>query len=346
MAAVTYNFPIEQGSDFEISFVYLAANGTPIDLTDKCVVFQFSSSETTVGQCSKYVLSSQANSIYDVNGWSLSANNVGIINIKISAELTQNFNFTNAIYDLDIISQTGNLRNIRLSTGIITILKRNFSVFDACPINTDICTLVVTQTPTPTDSPTVTPTDGTTQTPTPTVTQFEDLCLPYDCVDIDIYSVVYNGSGLVIDDQSTVSGTITTTDTRVIENVELAINRLQHSSPQDLVGVLSPPSGDKILLFANQKIPNNNNNFSFMFSNKADPMAYLHNITNGGMCNIYDKTSLINYNSENLLSSFNHLAGSSVTGDWTLYIKDTDPLSSGLFDSWKLIITYEAVAEE
>ena len=127
----------------------------------------------------------------------------------------------------------------------------------------------------------------------------------------------------------------------MIENIELAINKLAHSSPQDIAFLLAPPSGSKILLSANHKIVNNNNNFSFMFSNKATATSYLHNISNGGLCNIYDKTSSYKYNNENLLYSFDHLFDTSTTGVWTLYAKDTDPLSSGSLDSWKLIVTYK-----
>ena len=171
------------------------------------------------------------------------------------------------------------------------------------------------------------------------------MCLPYDCVELDVYSVVYAGSGLNINDLSTSSGSITSTDTRMIENIELAINKLAHSSPQDIAFLLAPPSGNKILLSANHKIVNNNNNFSFMFSNKATATSYLHNISNGGLCNIYDKTSSYKYNNENLLYSFDHLFDTSTTGVWTLYAKDTDPLSSGSLDSWKLIVTYKPVEE-
>ena len=155
--------------------------------------------------------------------------------------------------------------------------------------------------------------------------------------------MVYAGSGLNITDLSTSSGSITSTDTRKIENIELAINKLAHSSPQDIAFLLAPPSGSKILLSANHKIVNNNNNFSFMFSNKATATSYLHNISNGGLCNIYDKTSSYKYNNENLLYNFDHLFDTSTTGVWTLYAKDTDPLSSGSLDSWNLIVTYKPV---
>jgi subtilisin-like proprotein convertase family protein len=152
---------------------------------------------------------------------------------------------------------------------------------------------------------------------------------------------IYVGAGGTGNDLSISSGSIITYDTRGIENIELVINNLNHNSPQDLQMFLCPPSGNKILLAANHKIPQNSGNFSFMFSNKAPVDKYLHNVTNGGLCNIYNKTSVINYSNESLDYSFNHLcSGSSITGTWNLLIRDTDPISSGSIGGWKLIVTY------
>lgn len=347
MPAAVYNFNLEQGSDFSIEYIYTDENGNPVDLTDKCVVFQFAFTvgSLSFGQCYKYVLSSQANSNYETDNWSITANNLGVIIIKISAEITKNFVPSTALYDLDIISATDNLRNIRLATGVITVTSRNFSnqSLIGCPTNIDICSEIYAPIPSP--SPTIPDiTGGLTPTPSPGSTQ-EDLCLPYDCLDLDIYSKVYTGSALVIDDLSTASGSITTVDTRNIENIEVAITKLSHSSPSDLQFILSPPSGDKILLSANHKIINYSNNFTFMFSNKASIGKYLYNAVNGDSVNIYDKTDIVNYNSEILNSSFDHLFNNSITGVWTLYVKDTDPVGSGSIDSWKLIITHSAEEE-
>lgn len=336
MPAASYNFVIEQGTDFSIDFIYRDENGNLVDLTGKCVVFQFAfTGSLEDGECSKYILSSQANANYETDNWSVTANNAGLIRIKIAAELTKNFTRTSAVYDLDIISQTNNLRNIRLATGVISVTTRNFSNANilGCPTNVDICAEIF--------SPLVTPAPTSTGvTPTPTATELTDLCIPFDCLDLDIYSMVYTGSGLTLSDMSTVSGSVTTTATGIIENVELAINGLSHSSPTDLQLLLAPPSGNKILLSANHKIPNYSNNFSFMFSNKAAASKYLHNANNGDSVNIYNKTDYVDYNNESLLYSFNHLFNNSITGVWTLYARDTDPLSSGTIASWKLIVTH------
>lgn len=346
MPAVTYNFIIEVGSDFAIDFVYSDENGNPVDLTDKCVTFQFGYTSLEAGDCARYILSTGANSNYDTENWSISADNNGIIKIRIAAELTKTFaGKTNANYDLDVISGTeaDKLRSKRLSKGVITFEQRNFDNLLSCPSNLEICDEIYvppTATPDPGDG-----TDpGTTATPTPTADP-TDLCeLPFDCY-LDVYSMVNVGDGLDLEDMSTASGCLYVDDLRAIENVELAINGLRHESVTDLQFILAPPSGDKILLAANHKIANYSDGFSFMFSNKAETATYLHNCSNGDNINIYDKTDVVDYNSENLLSSFDHLFGYAVTGNWCFYVRDTDPVATGTIDSWKLIITYEADEE-
>ena len=342
MPAAIYNFEIEKGSDFSISFQYNDAAGVPIDISGKCVQFKMLMSDG-----GGRIYSSASPATYNSNGWSLSADNLGKISLKIRSTRTFNFTGTSCVYDLDVSDSDG---NIRLATGSISFVSRNTAMpADVCSVETDS---EVTPpppppppppSPSPTPSPSPSPSPSPPSPPSPAPNEFEDLCLPYDCVELDVYSVVYAGSGLNITDLSTSSGSITSTDTRMIENIELAINKLAHSSPQDIAFLLAPPSGSKILLSANHKIVNNNNNFSFMFSNKATATSYLHNISNGGLCNIYDKTSSYKYNNENLLYSFDHLFDTSTTGVWTLYAKDTDPLSSGSLDSWNLIVTYKPV---
>jgi subtilisin-like proprotein convertase family protein len=152
----------------------------------------------------------------------------------------------------------------------------------------------------------------------------------------------------IINDNQNNSGSITINNSQTIENIELAINGLRHNSPQDLTFILSPPSGSGILLSSHNKINNysSNNGFSFMFSNRAPSGAYLHNISNGGMCNIFNKTNIVEFNNQNLLHNFNHLLNSNITGIWTLYANDNDVGVSGTIDSWKLILTYPSTQEE
>ena len=329
MAAVTYNFTIEQGSDFEISFQYNDTSGNGINLTDKCILLRWIQDDNN-GQ----IFSSQSNSSLDPQngGYTLVGNNLGLIKLNISSERTKTYAFNTATYDLDVIETINNVpKNTRIATGSIPIVKRNFSVVTDCTaLSSDPDVVVVTPTTTSTGIiPTITPTIET------------NLCLPEDCLELDIYSVVYTASGLSIPDNSIISGYVTTTDNRNITNIELAINGLRHNSPQDLTMLLSPPSGNKILLSSGDKISNYVTGFSYMFSNKAISGIYLNNTTNGGVCNILDKTNIVKYNNETLNSSFSHLFNTPVTGVWSLIVKDNDIGVSGSIDSWKLIVTYE-----
>lgn len=331
MAAAIYNFNIEQGSDFIISFQYNDENNIPINLSNKCVVLRWTQNDGGGKRFSTTVPASLDN---EQSGYSLAANSQGTITLQISAQKTKAYTFTSATYDLDIIETDGTLKkNTRLSTGNIGVIPRNFDVITDCAnlgLDPDI----------PTPTPVVTATTGITPTPTITDSPNIDLCMPEDCLDLDIYSVVYTGSGLTIADNSNNSGVISTIDNRLIENVEVAINGLTHSSPQDLTFLLAPPSGDTILLSSNTKITNYRSNFSFMFSNKAIGNQYLDTVSHGGLCNIYDKTSITKFNGETLASSFSDLFNYSNTGNWTLYANDNDIGASGSISSWKLIVTY------
>lgn len=330
MPAATFNFPIEQGSDFVITFQYNDENNIPIDLSSKCIVLRWTQDDGGGKIFSSSVPASLEN---EDSGYLLSANALGSINLQISAQKTKLYTFKTAIYDLDIIENTGALKkNIRLSTGAVTIVSRNFPVITDCTtlsLNPDI----------PAPTPTVTVPTGTTPTPTLTPT-VENLCLPEDCLELDIYSVVYTGSSLTIADNSLNSGVISVADNRTIENIEVAVNGLSHPSPMDLSFFLVPPSGDTVLLSANSKINNYQPGFSFMFSNKAIGDRYLHNVSHGGLCNILDKTDIVKFDNKTLTPAFNGLFNYSNTGNWTLYVNDNDIGASGSIVSWKLIVTY------
>lgn len=340
MPAATYNFQIEQGSEHSITFIYQDANGNPIDLSAKCVVLRWLDSNGALATFS----SATTASLENASGYSLTGNNLGEIVFEIAAAKTQEYTFATATYDLDIVETVGTLiRNTRILTGTIGLITRNFSLVTNCAqINSDPGVplpddgAVITSTPSASTSITSTP---ATPTPSP-VDGSNDLCLPEDCLNIDVFSRVYTGSGITINDYQNNSGYITVSNTGTIENVELAVNGLRHTSPQDLTFILIPPSGSGILLSANSKIANYSSGFSFMFSNRASSGNYLYNTTNGGLINILNKTNLYDFGGTNLTYSFNHLINSTTTGVWTFYTNDNDPGVSGSIDSWKLILTY------
>lgn len=307
MAATFYNFPIEQGSAFQITFQYLDEAGNSIDLTNWCVLLQWQTNNDDL-----YIFSNRDSS----DNYKITTDTNGNIVLQIPAKTTNSYNFDSAVYDLDLQEPNeqyanSGLKTYRLASGVITIIKRNISANLADCAN-------ISQSPN---------------------TNLTELCLA-QCSQTDLYSTTYDGASITIADNTVSSGTISTSDNRTIENIDIIINGLTHSNPQDLSLILAPPSGDKILLSANNKIKNYKPGFVFGFSNKAPQNLYLNDVNNGGLCNILDKRSYTKYNNENLLSSTDHLIGYSVSGNWTLLVRDSDIGVSGILDSWKLIITY------
>ena len=321
--AVTHNFFIDQGSDFSISFIYQDPEGNRIDISEGTVVFRFKGNNS--------------DTIYEyiwggIDGY-VTSGGIGEININLPAAFTQTLNFSTAVYDLDFQSDKTNpsdpTSNIRIATGTITLILKNFNTF------------VGQQAPPETDDPGA----GIT---IPVSTGDEDLCSSaVSCVELDIYSVVYDGDSISILDNQNNSGTIyDVDDTRIIDKIEVVINNLNHDNPQDLTFIFQPPSGNIVLLSSGDKITNynpliNTNGFSYIYSNRARPDIFLNNVTNNGLCNIRDKTDIVKYSDQVLEASFDHLIGNSVTGDFTLYINDNDPSGSGSISSWNLIITYQ-----
>lgn len=307
MPAAFINLDIEQGSLYERTFVYQDSSGNPIDLSVYCVLLQW---RTNAGSIATF------SNKYSGEDYNMRANSDGTIVLLIPSKTTNTYNFDNAVYDLDIQEPTeqypgSGLKTYRLATGIVTILKRNIdSALTDCANAASVFSL-------------------------------SDSC-DLQCEKLDVYSIVYPGSGLNISDNSSVSGIVSTSDNRNIENIEIAINGLRHGNPQDLSFVLSPPSGSKILLSSNSKINKYFPGFSFMFSNRAESAVYLSNVNSGGLCNILDKTATFKLNNENLISHFNNIIGSPASGNWGFIINDNDPGSSGTIDSWRLILTYES----
>lgn len=307
MPAVLFNTTIEQGSGYEVVFTYTDSFGLPIDVSNYCVLLQWVTNANDL-----YAFSNR----YDGTDYSLQANTDGTIVLRIPARTTQGYSFTSAVYDLDIQEPNetypgSGLATYRLATGTVFIGKRNTSTIQSnCA---DISSGF----------------------------NLQENC-NVECGKLDTYSIAYDGTGFFILDNTSVSSSINITDTRLIENIEVAINGLRHNSPQDLAIILEPPTGNSVLLTANNKITNYRPGFSCMFSNRAVPSNTISNITSGSLCSIVDKTNHFKYNNESLQSSFSHLFNQSITGNWRLRIVDTDIGVSGSLDSWKLIITYKA----
>lgn len=348
MPAANHNFFIEQGSDFEITFQYLDSNQNPVDLTNHCASLLWKPIDIGFPQGFSSSVSPAVPGSSPSNAWTLKKDNLGNIIFTLSYIFTKQIRWSNAVYDLYITDSSTPPKKYRIATGQITTIRDNFP--ECATSSAGHCTdcnalQFVLETPVPTVTNTVTTSTSGSTSGTPTVTPTPlpemDLCATI-CNELDMYAVMHSGSAITILDNSVSSGTINIPNTGTIQNIELMVNKLKHQSPQDLVFLLTPPTGNKVLLSSHNKISNNiSTGFSFIFSNKAASGVYLNNALNNSYINILNKTSNYNYNNEILSTNLQSWIGSSASGDWTLNIIDDDIGVSGSIDSWNLIVTYE-----
>lgn len=309
MAAAQYDFLIEQGSAKELIFNYLDSSGNAVDISNYAVYLKW------IGNNNQQFSATNCDISQDYN---LSTNSNGQIILKLPAKTTQQFNWDTAVYDLQLQSPNEQYYGsgdtlIRLLFGTITLVRKNVPDIDiplrVCRVQANQCL---------------------------------DMCCDNRLLEPDSYS--YGGSGISVGDVGSGVSSIYIYDSGVINFIDVSLNNLNHSSPQDLRIFLQPPSGDKILLAGHDKIYNNRPNFNFTFSKKANNSAYLHNVDNFGYTNIQDKTNIIKLNNESLLSSTDHLIGTDSTGEWQLIIFDDDVLGSGYLESWNIILGMDYIA--
>jgi len=122
MPAQQYNFPIEQGSSFELAITYTDNDGNPIDLTGWCGRIIVTKDNNTVDT---FVTTNTNLALYK---FSIDAPN-GKLFLQIPASVTNNYTYKLGKYDLELESDeeiyTGGGKDIRrLLYGNITIIKR------------------------------------------------------------------------------------------------------------------------------------------------------------------------------------------------------------------------------
>lgn len=340
MAAANHNFSIEAGSDFQITFQYLDLNDNPINVAQYCASLLW---RPASGSGFPQGFSSSQLTALSNEGFSLTKSINGNIIFSLSHTFTKQIPWTQAVYDLYISDESIPPQKYRLSTGTIDLIQNNFPECSTSSVgHCADCTSLVTDTTGP-PSPVPTST-GVSPVVTPGLVD-GDLC-SLMCEDLDIYATMYRGSGLSIFDNSEVSGVINIENEGIIQNIEITLNKIKHQYPQDLAFILSPPTGNKILLAAHNKIIHNNivSGFSCIFSNKASSGVYINNVTNNSYeipyVNILDKTPLYNYRDEALSANLQSWIGSPASGNWSLIIRDDDPGASGTIEDWNIIITY------
>lgn len=126
MAAV-YNFTIEKGSAFYISFQYTDSSNNIINLTNYCARLSIQSVNTSPTTKLTY-LTDTVTPDYSF----IVSPQEGKIVFQLSATATNNLNFNNALYDLDIKLPNeqfpGAGPNItRIVNGGITVISRNIT---------------------------------------------------------------------------------------------------------------------------------------------------------------------------------------------------------------------------
>ena len=300
--AASFNFDIETGNLFEIKYNYTDNDGVPINLENHCIFFRWLT-DTGV----EYKFSSTENT----TDYSLSGNSDGSILLQIPARTNQAYSFVTATYDLETVgpseTYTGSGKPVeRLVSGSISFIGKS--------VNVNVDTLVC-------DPYFNTKTVSSTRIP-------------------DINDIEYKGSGFSTVDKGSSSDTITITDSYNINYLEVSINDFNYKYPQDLRILLSPPSGNKILLAGHEKIINNVENFNIIFSNTAPSDKFLHNVQSNEPARITDKTSIIKYNDETLSADLSVFQNTSTLGDWSLIIVDDDASQAGSIGSWALTFNY------
>jgi hypothetical protein len=121
MAAAKYDFDIEQGSSFTISFTYKDSTNTVVNISNWCArIIMTTSDNQTITYSSGTTSSSYKMSLDGPTGK---------ITLLLPAITTNNFTFKTAKYDLELESDDvlysggGNYTN-RILYGVITIVKR------------------------------------------------------------------------------------------------------------------------------------------------------------------------------------------------------------------------------
>jgi hypothetical protein len=122
MAASKYDFSIEQGTSFKFSLIYKDSDRNIIDLTDWCARLIW---KTNTGSVQIF---NSNNTDYNLYKFSIDGS-AGKLTLMFPASTTNNFDFLNAKYDLELASPDdlyagGGKYSIRILFGTINIVKR------------------------------------------------------------------------------------------------------------------------------------------------------------------------------------------------------------------------------
>lgn len=121
MSAGKYDFSIEQGSSFTLSFIYKDGDNNPVDLTGWCARLIWKTNTGTIETFSTETVN--ASYRFDIDEPN------GKLVLQFPASVTNNFNFNSAKYDLELQSDddlynNGGKYTTRILYGTITLIKR------------------------------------------------------------------------------------------------------------------------------------------------------------------------------------------------------------------------------
>jgi hypothetical protein len=143
MPAAEYNFSIEKGAVFYISFEYKDSTNTTINLTNWCARISIESADAGQPITSFSYISDATTPEYSFT----IDPSLGKIILQLSASTTQAFNFSTARYDLDLKAPNelypgSGPQIIKLLKGFITVISSNVTnpePFDCNIITEDPC---------------------------------------------------------------------------------------------------------------------------------------------------------------------------------------------------------------
>lgn len=136
MPAADYSFTMEKGTAFVISFEYKNDNNTPINLTNWCARLRWieDQEQPTI----RTFITNTRNSQYEFIIEPL----VGQIILRIPASETAQYNFSSALYDMELqepndLYSGGGKKVFRILQGTISLISRNVPGTDAFQCDPD-----------------------------------------------------------------------------------------------------------------------------------------------------------------------------------------------------------------
>lgn len=131
MKAAKYDFSIEQGSSFSLSLTYKNNEGNPVNLSGWCARLVWKSNSGV-----QTFTTENTNNLYRFEMDEIN----GKIILQFPASTTNDFNFTNAKYDLELQSPDdfyigGGKYTTRLLYGTISLIKRFSQTNDTLECN-------------------------------------------------------------------------------------------------------------------------------------------------------------------------------------------------------------------